>query len=138
MCNDNGWTMLDPFAGSGEALPAALRERTRCTDILELPGLDEGGIDAVQSLTKGGRDEQILMFMFPPPRSPKPYEVLKVAVSSRKFKCVVVIQETLDPEHCGNEQYVEYMQSLDIEETDWTHPPLFMNGFASNVWLITL
>ena len=134
-CKKTGTTCLDPFAGSGVAT-LELGELVRRTDRTPWSGIVKRE-DAIKAIESSEENEQTLILMFPPPQSNVPYEVLKRAAPCG-FKRVYIIQESLEPGHCGDELYVDLVEKLNPVDTECHEYPIIPMGFHSTVWKIEL
>lgn len=56
--------------------------------------------------------------MFPPYKSSVPYETLLAAIRRGGFKYLVVFQEKLTAEHCGDEKYYELLKHFQLRQVD--------------------
>jgi hypothetical protein len=81
--------------------------------------------------------EQILIMMFPPPKSEVPGKVLERA-SEKGFRLVYIMQEELEADHCGNQSYVDLVEQLGAVELADYETPNHREGFYTRVWKITI
>ena len=143
---DSPCGIVIPFAGNGylAILQTCLKASIRQTDINPEDWIDGTGIktgvfeeDARETVSHG--NEQILIFMFPPYKSKVPYETLLAAIRRGGFKYLVVFQEILEAEHCGDEEYCKLLEwfNLNQVDTEQEHLQSYLGfrGFTTHMWV---
>jgi hypothetical protein len=141
---------VDPFAGSGyleDVLKKCLSWNVRSSDKNGWSAYDDDFDDDDENKTTvmagdartavSTGTETCLLFMFPPPCSKVPFETLQMAMKRGGFKFLVIIQDTLEADHCGNVDYVELINTFNLIECPYVQRHAVMPGwaFTSSVWI---
>lgn len=137
-------TFLEPFAGIGYFAKKLRKsgKTVRASDIDPHHWDTETEVnttveqeDARDAVRRG--NEQVLVFMFPPPNSDVPAEVLKLAMKRGGFTHLVVIQECLESYHCGDDEYVELLEQFNLVDTGLYESHPSDRRFTSGLWIGT-
>ena len=135
-CQSLECTALDLFAGCGKAT-LELGDLVRRSDAEPWRGnycVEKR--DALEAIRFPGTN-RILILMFPPPDSDVPYRVLKAA-RKNGFEVVYIMQERLEADHCGDQEYVDLAVRLGATQLDDYERPIVREGFYTRVWKIVL